>query len=96
MLRNLWIKSEVPAIQGCIAEFYNDKSFNLIAKQKLVPYLMQDRFFCFPCSDKPRACPVFDTGKDLFRDSLTLLKSNNLPHSEVTIGRMENTLRTLR
>ena len=48
------IKSEVPAIQGCIAKFNDSKSLNLRGKQK--------SHFCFPCSDK--------SWMDLIRGSL--------------------------
>ena len=56
------IKSEFPAIQGCIAKINDISSLILRGKQK--------SHFCFPCSDKSRACPVLDTGMDLFRASL--------------------------
>ena len=49
------IKSVVPAIQGCIANFNDDKSLKLRGKQK--------SHFCFSCSDKSRM--------DLFRASLS-------------------------
>ena len=56
LIREPLIKSEVTAIQGCIAIFNDHKSLNMRAKQK--------SHFCFACSDKSRM--------DLFRASLAI------------------------